>query len=71
MPEASSQAPPEIPVPSGTDTFLFTDIEGSTPGLRTSRCACAWGIHTGEPWSGEVGYVGMDVHRAARIAHGG
>ncbi len=32
------------------------------------------GIHTGEPWVGEEGYVGMDVHRAARIAnlgHGG
>ena len=29
------------------------------------------GIHTGEPWSGETGYVGMDVHRAARIAHVG
>ena len=29
------------------------------------------GIHTGEPWSGQEGYVGMDVHRAARIAHVG
>jgi class 3 adenylate cyclase len=29
------------------------------------------GIHTGEPWSAEEGYVGMDVHRAARIAHVG
>jgi len=29
------------------------------------------GIHTGEPWCGEDGYVGMDVHRAARIAHVG
>lgn len=32
------------------------------------------GIHTGEPLLGEEGYVGMDVHRAARIAaigHGG
>lgn len=32
------------------------------------------GIHTGEPWVQEDGYVGMDVHRAARIAnlgHGG
>ena len=32
------------------------------------------GIHTGEPWNGETGYVGMVVHRAARIAnvgHGG
>jgi serine/threonine protein phosphatase PrpC/class 3 adenylate cyclase/pSer/pThr/pTyr-binding forkhead associated (FHA) protein len=29
------------------------------------------GIHTGEPWNGEEGYVGMDVHLAARIAHVG
>jgi WD40 repeat protein/class 3 adenylate cyclase len=29
------------------------------------------GVHTGEPWSGQEGYVGMDVHRAARIAHVG
>ena len=29
------------------------------------------GLHTGEPWTGGEGYVGMDVHRAARIAHVG
>jgi predicted ATPase len=32
------------------------------------------GLHTGEPEVGSTGYVGMDVHRAARIssaAHGG
>jgi predicted ATPase/class 3 adenylate cyclase len=32
------------------------------------------GIHTGEPWVAGEGYVGIDVHRAARIAnvgHGG
>ena len=32
------------------------------------------GLHTGEPILGRTGYVGMDVHRAARIAaagHGG
>jgi ABC-type oligopeptide transport system substrate-binding subunit/class 3 adenylate cyclase len=29
------------------------------------------GLHTGEPWVAEEGYVGMDVHRAARIAHVG
>ena len=124
--------------PTGTVTFLFTDIEGSTRLLeqlrgryaevladhrgimrdafeewhgheidtqgdsffvafaRASdalRCAIdaqraitAWnwpddldvrvrmGIHTGEPVVAAVGYVGMDVHRAARIAstgHGG
>jgi len=29
------------------------------------------GLHTGEPLTVEEGYVGMDVHRAARIAHVG
>jgi WD40 repeat protein len=29
------------------------------------------GLHTGEPWEAREGYVGMDVHRAARIAHVG
>jgi ABC-type oligopeptide transport system substrate-binding subunit/class 3 adenylate cyclase/tetratricopeptide (TPR) repeat protein len=29
------------------------------------------GLHTGEPWTAQAGYVGMDVHRAARIAHVG
>ncbi|MFN2188324.1 MAG: ABC transporter substrate-binding protein, partial [Candidatus Promineifilaceae bacterium] len=29
------------------------------------------GLHTGEPLTGKEGYVGMDVHRAARIAHVG
>ena len=125
-------------LPTGTVTFLFTDIEGSTRLLqqlgdryadvlathhRLLRAAIqdahghemdsqgdalfaafprakdallaavaaqravqahAWpdgitvrvrmGLHTGEPLCGETGYVGMDVHRAARIAaagHGG
>jgi predicted ATPase/class 3 adenylate cyclase/Tfp pilus assembly protein PilF len=125
-------------LPTGTVTFLFTDIEGSTRLLQRledeyaqvladqrhllrdafrasgghevdtqgdaffvafSRArdavaaaiaaqravvAHAWpkgvalgvrmGLHTGEPLTAETGYVGMDVHRAARIcaaAHGG
>jgi class 3 adenylate cyclase len=29
------------------------------------------GLHTGEPLKAEEGYIGMDVHRAARIAHVG
>ncbi len=125
-------------LPSGTVTFLFTDIEESTRPLRqlgdhyadvlaeyrrllrvvcheqrgkevdTQGDACfvaflsarnaltaavaaqrainvhAWpegvslrvrmGIHTGEALAAETGYVGMDVHRAARICaagHGG
>jgi predicted ATPase/class 3 adenylate cyclase len=128
--------PPEnCPVrelPTGTVTFLFTDIEGSTRLLhelgdgyadalgehrRALRAAFAahdgvevdtqgdaffvafarardalaaasegqealapgpirvrMGVHTGEPVVTEEGYVGLDVHRAARIAavgHGG
>ena len=121
---------PELP--TGTVTFLFTDVEGSTRLLQehgagyadllrehraalrrafarhrgaevdtqgdaffvafsraTDAVAAAdearaalepgpvrvrMGIHTGEPLRTEEGYVGMDVHRAARIAaaaHGG
>ena len=121
---------PELP--TGTVTFLFTDIEGSTRLLqalgdgygealaehrrvlrdawvrhegvevdtqgdaffvafaRASDAVAAAadaqgalaggsvrvriGLHTGEPVRGDEGYVGMDVHRAARIAaagHGG
>lgn len=119
-------------LPTGTVTFLFTDIEGSTRllqeigdryadvlqihhqtlrdvwathggvevdtagdgffvvfGRATDAVAAAqmaqealaggrvrvrMGMHTGEPLLTATGYVGMDVHRAARIAsvaHGG
>ncbi|HLX33464.1 MAG TPA: adenylate/guanylate cyclase domain-containing protein [Gaiellaceae bacterium] len=119
-------------LPTGTVTFLFTDIEGSTRLLKelgdgygdvlaehrrvlrdvwqeydgvevdtqgdaffvafsraTQAVAAAaraqsalaggpvkvrMGLHTGEPVAGGEGYVGFDVHRAARIAaagHGG
>jgi predicted ATPase len=118
-------------LPTGTVTFLFTDVEGSTRLLhelrddyagvltehrralreafarhggvevdtqgdaffvafaRASDALAAahdatdaldgpirvrMGLHTGEPLVTEEGYVGMDVHRAARIAaagHGG
>ena len=119
-------------LPSGTVTFLFTDIEGSTrllhelgdgyadvlaehrrvlreafaehggvevdtqgdaffvafarasdavAGAQAAKDALQGGpvrvrigVHTGEPMVGEEGYVGIDVHRGARIAsagHGG
>jgi predicted ATPase/class 3 adenylate cyclase len=120
-------------LPSGTVTFLFTDVEGSTkllhelgaeaysdalaehrrvlreafgahggvevdtqgdaffvafptaPGalkaaaeakerLAAGPISVRMGVHTGTPLLGEEGYVGVDVHRAARIAaagHGG
>jgi len=120
------------PLPTGTVTFLFTDIEGSTRLLHELGDAYAealaehrrllreaftrhggvevdtqgdaffvafarakdavaaaaeaqramaagpirvrMGIHTGEPIVSEEGYIGVDVHRGARIAdagHGG
>jgi predicted ATPase/class 3 adenylate cyclase len=122
----------ERPLPSGTVTFLFTDVEGSTRLLQEHGDAYAellaehrralreafarhdgvevdtqgdaffvafpraagavaaaadarralepgpirvrMGLHTGEPQVTDEGYVGIDVHRAARIAssaHGG
>jgi predicted ATPase/class 3 adenylate cyclase len=119
-------------LPSGTVTFLFTDVEGSTKlltelgdayadllgehrralrdafgrhggvevdtqgdaffvafgrandalaaagdaqeVLSSAQLSVRMGLHTGEPLLTEEGYVGIDVHRAARIAaagHGG
>jgi predicted ATPase/class 3 adenylate cyclase len=43
-------------------------------GLESSAIRVRMGLHTGEPSVTEEGYVGIDVHRAARIAsvaHGG
>ncbi|MBA3364335.1 MAG: adenylate/guanylate cyclase domain-containing protein [Actinobacteria bacterium] len=118
---------PELP--TGTVTFLFTDIEGSTrvlhelgdsyagvlaehrrvlrdafarhggvevdtqgdaffvafarasdavaaaeeaqSALRDGPVSVRIGIHTGEPMVTEEGYVGMDVHRAARVMSAG
>ena len=120
-----------LELPSGTVTFLFTDVEGSTALLnelgpeayalaldehrQAVRASCAehggvevdtqgdslfvafptapgaleaasrfsalggpvrvrTGVHTGTPLLTDDGYVGIDVHRAARIAaagHGG
>ena len=127
-----------MPLPSGTVTFLFTDVEESTPlverlgpgwppvleehrrllrdaivtgggeivdsrgeemlaAFSTARAAVGaalaaqrahaqhpWpedavvrvriGLHTGEPTVADAGYLGLDVHRGARIcacAHGG
>jgi predicted ATPase len=47
---------------------------GAREGLRSGPVKVRMGIHTGEPLVNEEGYVGMSVHRAARIAaaaHGG
>ena len=45
-----------------------------TTGPKAQRYAVRMGLHTGEPMLARTGYVGMDVHRAARIGaagHGG
>jgi predicted ATPase/class 3 adenylate cyclase len=47
---------------------------GAQAGLRGGPISVRIGIHTGEPVLTSEGYVGLDVHRAARIAaagHGG
>lgn len=46
----------------------------SHPWMDNKAPRVRMGLHTGEPLIGSTGYVGMDVHRAARIgdaAHGG
>ena len=45
-----------------------------TEGLAAGRIRVRVGLHTGTPIVGDEGYIGVDVHRAARIAaagHGG
>jgi len=47
---------------------------GGQTALRGGPISVRMGLHTGEPIRTEEGYVGIDVHRAARIAaagHGG
>jgi predicted ATPase len=49
-------------------------VEAQAALSGSGRIRVRIGIHTGEPDQGEEGYVGIDVHRAARIAaagHGG
>jgi hypothetical protein len=46
----------------------------TTTGQAVSLSGFEWGLHSGAPARHEDGYVGLDVHRAARIAaaaHGG
>jgi predicted ATPase len=59
-----------FPTASGALQAAAEALEGLGAGAIRVRM----GIHTGTPHLGEEGYVGVDVHRAARIAaigHGG
>jgi len=59
-----------FPTAPGAVKAAAEALEGLAPGPILVRV----GIHTGTPYLGEEGYVGVDVHRAARIAacgHGG
>jgi predicted ATPase len=61
--------------------YVFVDAEEAVAGVTEAQTDLAdgpirvrMGIHTGEPTRTEEGYVGLDVHLAARIAaagHGG
>ena len=56
-----------------TPDALAAAMEGQAA-LRTSSVRVRMGLHTGTPLVADGGYVGMDVHRAARFAaaaHGG
>ncbi|MEO7118773.1 MAG: tetratricopeptide repeat protein [Candidatus Limnocylindrales bacterium] len=55
-------------------TVAAQRVLGAHPWPDDVRVRDRMGIHTGEPVSGDLGYVGIDVHRAARICdagHGG
>jgi predicted ATPase/class 3 adenylate cyclase len=59
-----------FPTAPGALAAAAEALEGLSPGPIRARM----GIHTGTPHVAEEGYVGADVHRAARIAaagHGG
>ena len=70
-----------IEVDTQGDTFFYAfaraeQAVAAMPTRRTRSTACASesGIHTGDPLVTDEGYVGIDVHRAARImdaGHGG
>jgi predicted ATPase len=72
-----------VEVDTQGDAFFvaFPTAEGATAAVAAARDALAagpirvrMGIHTGTPHLSDEGYVGPDVHRAARIAaagHGG
>jgi predicted ATPase len=58
----------------GKASDALAAAEEGTLGLSESPLKVRMGLHTGEPVVTDEGYVGIDVHRAARIAaagHGG
>jgi predicted ATPase len=58
----------------GTATDALAAATAARAALADGPVRVRMGLHTGEPTVAEEGYVGIDVHRAARIAaagHGG
>ena len=72
-----------VEVDTQGDAFFaaFADAEGAVAAAAQAQAALAAGpirvrvgIHSGEPLLTEEGYVGIDVHRGARVmaaGHGG
>lgn len=58
----------------GRANDAFAAAEDAQEALSSGELGVRMGLHTGEPLLTEEGYIGIDVHRAARIAaagHGG
>ena len=61
-------------MPSPTRGEALGRGAGGQEALASGRIRVRMGLHTGEPHLTDEGYVGVEVHRAARIAavgHGG
>ena len=59
---------------SGRASDAVTAAQVGQAGARAGPVRVRMGLHTGEPTLTEEGYVGIDVHRCARLAaagHGG
>jgi predicted ATPase/class 3 adenylate cyclase len=69
----------EVGTPQGDSFFVaFADADGAVAAARDAQTALAGGpvrvrigIHSGEAVVTDEGYVGIDVHRAARIMNAG
>ncbi len=68
--KASRWTPKATPSSSRSAAYRMRSLQPLTRSChsRVARSVCEWAWHTGEPRVTEEGYVGLDVHKGARIA---